>query len=284
MKLRMHTRKGWLAVLPVLAVGAIAPVSAFGASDLSITKTDSADPVTENTELTYTLTVANAGPDQANGVTVEDKLPNELDFVSAVASQGTCTTQGKTVTCALGTLESGASATVELKTLATKAGQISNTATVTTTDTDSAPANNTDTETTAVVAPGGGGGGGGAGATCAGKAATIVGTEGADNLVGTEKNDVIVALGGDDTVQGLGGKDIVCGAAGNDSIKGKSGNDLLKGGSGNDQIRGGGGNDALRGAGGRDGLFGGAGADALFGGGGRDKCRGGGGSDTERSC
>lgn len=281
MKSRMNTRKGWLAVLPVLALGLIAPASAIGASDLSITKTDSADPVTENTEFTYTLTVDNAGPDPATGVTVEDKLPNELDLVSAVPSQGNCTTQGKTVTCALGTIASGASASVAIRVLAKKAGQVSNTATVTTTDTDSVPANNTDTETTAVVAPGGGGG---AGATCAGKNPTILGTSGADNLVGTEKNDVILALGGDDTVQGLGGKDIVCAAAGNDSIKGKSGNDLLKGGSGTDQIRGGGGNDVLRGGGGLDGLFGGTGADALFGGGGPDKCRGGGGSDTERSC
>ncbi len=281
MKSLTKIRKAWLLALPVLAVGAIAPASALAASDLSITKTDSADPVTENTELTYTLTAANAGPDPATGVEVEDKLPNELDLVSAVPSQGTCTTTGKTVTCALGTLASGASASVTIKVLAKKAGQVSNTATVTAADTDSTPANNSDTETTAVVAAGGGGG---AGATCAGRNPTILGTAGADNIVGTEKNDVILALGGDDTVQGLGGKDIVCAAAGNDSIKGKSGNDLLKGGSGNDQIRGGGGNDVLRGGGGPDGLFGGSGADALFGGGAADICRGGGGSDTERSC
>ena len=280
MKSRTSLRKGWLSVLPVLAVGVIAPASAMGASDLSITKIDSADPVTENTELTYTLTIANAGPDAATAVTTEDKLPSEVDLVSAVPSQGSCTTQGKTVTCALGTLASGDSASVAIRVLAKKAGLVSNTATVTATDTDSIPANNTDTETTTVVAAGGGG----PGTTCAGKTPTILGTEGADNLVGTEKNDVILALGGDDTVQGLGGKDIVCAAAGNDSIKGKAGNDLLKGGSGNDQIRGGGGNDLLRGGGGRDGLFGGSGDDALRGGGGRDKCRGGGGSDTKRSC
>jgi len=272
-----------VAILPILAVGVVAPPSALAASDLSITKTASPNPVTENTELTYTLTVTNlsvSGP-PATAVTVEDKLPPEVDFVSATTpAPGNCAIQGKTVTCALGDLASGASASVTIKVLAKKAGQVSNTATVTSAD-DPVPGNNTSTVTTAVVAPGGGGG---AGTTCAGKTATIIGTEGADNLVGTEKNDVILALGGDDTVQGLGGKDIICGAAGNDSIKGKSGNDLVKGGSGNDQIRGGGGNDTLRGGGGRDGLFGGGGADALFGGGGRDQCRGGGGSDTERSC
>ncbi len=280
MKSRTTTRRGWWAILPVLLVGLGAPASALGVSDLSITKTDSADPVAEGAELTYTLTIANAGPDEANGVEAEDKLPSSLDFVSAVPSQGNCTTQGKTVKCALGVLASGASASVAIKVLPKKAGQVSNTATATTTDTDSASANNTDTETTTVLAPGGGG----TGATCGGKNPTILGTTGADNLVGTTKNDVILALGGKDTVQGLGGKDIVCGAAGNDTIKGQAGNDLLKGGSGDDRIRGGGGDDLLRGGGGFDRLFGGTGADGLFGGGGPDQCRGGGGADTERSC
>ena len=40
-------RKGWLVVVPVLAAAA-APSSALAASDLSITKTDSADPVSQS--------------------------------------------------------------------------------------------------------------------------------------------------------------------------------------------------------------------------------------------
>lgn len=283
MKSRTNARTGWLAILPILAVGAIAPASALGASDLSITKTDSADPVTENTELTYTISVSNAGPDAANGVQVVDELPNHVDLASAAASQGSCDNNGPTVTCELGALASEAVATVTIRVIPKKAGQLSNTATVTTTDTDSNSQNNSDTETTTVVAQGGGGGGG-TGATCGGKNPTILGTTGADNLVGTSKNDVILALGGNDAVQGLGGKDIVCGAAGKDTIKGKAGNDRLKGGSGDDRIRGGGGDDLLRGGGGFDRLFGGTGADALFGGGGPDRCRGGGGLDTEQSC
>lgn len=279
MKSNRNIRKGWLAILLVLAVSALAPASALAASDLSITKTASPDPVTENTELTYTISVANAGPDAANGVQVVDDLPSQVDPVSSVPSQGACDTKGKRVTCDLGALASGAVATVTIRVLAKKAGLVSNTATVTTTDTDPNSQNNSATVTTTVVAPGGG-----TGSTCAGKQPTLVGTGGADNLVGTTKNDVILALGGDDTVQGLGGKDVVCGAAGNDTIKGQGGNDLLKGGSGDDQIRGGGGDDVLRGGGGLDSLFGGRGADALFGGGGSDACRGGSGSDTERGC
>ena len=279
MKSLTKVRKGWLAVVPVLAVGAFAPASALGASDLSITKTDSADPVVENTELTYTLQVSNAGPDAANGVQVVDDLPSQVDPIAATTTQGSCDTKGKKVTCELGALATGGAATVTIRVQPTKAGQLSNTASVTSTGADAYSENDADTEATTVVVSGGGGA-----ATCGGKSPDILGTTGNDNLVGTPKNDVILALGGNDTVQGLGGKDIVCGAAGNDTIKGKAGNDLLKGGSGDDRIRGGGGGDVLRGGGGFDRLFGGTGADALFGGGGHDLCRGGGGSDTDRSC
>src|SRR5680860_1580901 len=107
-----NARKGWLAILPILAVGAIAPAQALGSSDLAITKTDSADPVTENTELTYTISVSNAGPDAANRVQVIDELSSQVDFISATTSEGTCANQGKKVTCELGALASGAVATV----------------------------------------------------------------------------------------------------------------------------------------------------------------------------
>lgn len=283
MRSRMSPNRGWMLALPVLVAGALAPASALGASDLSITKIDSADPATENTELTYTITVSNGGPDAAAGVQVSDDLPSEVSLVAATASQGTCDTKGPKVTCDLGTLASGTTATVAIRVLPKKVGQVSNTATVTTTDTDSNPMNNSDTETTTVVAQGGGGGGN-TGATCAGKNATIVGTTGADTLVGTTKNDVIFASGGDDVIRGLGGKDIVCGASGNDTIKGGADDDLLKGGAGDDQLNGGGGDDRLRGGGGNDRLAGGQGNDSLSGGGGTDTCRGGSGTDTDRSC
>ena len=42
--------------------------------------------------------------------------------------------------------------------------------------------------------------------TCNGKAATIVGTNGADDLRGTSGRDVIVGLGGNDEIDGFGGK------------------------------------------------------------------------------
>ena len=140
-------------------------------------------------QLTYTITVSNAGPDTANGVQVVDDLDSQVDFVSATASQGSCDQQGKKVTCELGVLALDETASVTIKVTPKKEGQVSNTATVTTIDTDSNSANDTATETTTVVPQSGG-------PSCGGKAATIVGTEGDDTIVGTDKRDVIAALGG----------------------------------------------------------------------------------------
>ena len=66
--------------------------------------------------------------------------------------------------------------------------------------------------------------------TCAGKPATIVGTNGPDTLTGTAKRDVIVGLGGDDVIRGKGGDDLICGGNGSDRIFGDAGNDALYGG------------------------------------------------------
>ena len=56
------------------------------------------------------------------------------------------------------------------------------------------------------------------GARCAGKVATIVGTNGPDQIRGTNGRDVIQARGGDDQITGLGGDDLICGKGGNDQI------------------------------------------------------------------
>lgn len=81
-------------------------------SDLSITKADSPDPVTAGQTLTYTLAVTNSGPSATTAVTVTDTLPPGVTFVSATASPGTCMEAASVVTCELGNLANGASATI----------------------------------------------------------------------------------------------------------------------------------------------------------------------------
>ena len=110
---------------------------------------------------------------------------------------------------------------------------------------------------------------------CAGKPATIVGTDKRDVLKGTGKRDVIVARGGNDKILGRGSNDLICAGGGKD---------VVKAGAGNDKVFGQGGPDRIFGQGGRDFLFGNAGRDFINGGSARDKCRGGGGRDRQRLC
>jgi hypothetical protein len=101
-----------------------------------------------------------------------------------------------------------------------------------------------------------------ASARCAGKRATIVGTNRKDKLRGTKKRDVISAGAGKDTVKGRKGNDLICGGKGRDKIAGGRGKDKLRGGAGNDTLRGGPGRDRLRGGAGKhDRLIGGPGKD-----------------------
>jgi len=125
------------------------------AADLSLAKSDLPDPVAARTGLTYTLTVSNNGPGAATEVVLTDSLPAEALFVSASATQGSCTRSGKgrrggVLTCDLGPLAAGASASVSIVVEPAKAGTLTNTATVTAAETDPTPADNNATETTVV--------------------------------------------------------------------------------------------------------------------------------------
>jgi uncharacterized delta-60 repeat protein len=125
--------------------------------------------------------------------------------------------------------------------------------------------------------PGGPGGPGGATKVprCAGRRATIVGTDRSERLKGTRRSDVIVGFGGNDRIAASGGNDRICAGAGNDSVDGGAGNDRVDGGSGKDSVAGGAGNDALSGGTGNDKVSGGSGKDSLSGGSGRDSLAGG---------
>ena len=112
------------------------------AADLSLTKSDSPDPVLAGQLLTYSLSVANAGPSSATGVTVTDTLPAGVTFDSATPSQGTCSETSGTVTCALGTIADGEGATVEINVTPETAGEITNEASVSSDAADLVPDNN----------------------------------------------------------------------------------------------------------------------------------------------
>ncbi len=82
--------------------------------DLAISKVDLPDPVYSGRELTYTITVSNAGPAVATNVVITDTLPAHLTLVSYEVSQGTVSQAEDAVIGELGTLPPGASAGLTL--------------------------------------------------------------------------------------------------------------------------------------------------------------------------
>ncbi|MGH2491250.1 MAG: COG1361 S-layer family protein, partial [Candidatus Limnocylindria bacterium] len=142
-----------------MTVGGAQPAGAWipAQADLSITKTDSPDPVAPGTNLTYRIQVANAGPDAATAVTVTDVIPVDTRFVSlARPADWTCLKPivggSGAVSCTISTLGIGATATFTLvvNVTAGDGATITNTATVGSATTDLNPGNNTATATTKV--------------------------------------------------------------------------------------------------------------------------------------
>jgi uncharacterized repeat protein (TIGR01451 family) len=123
-------------------------------ADLEVVKTDDPDPVHVGQNLTYTIKVTNKGPLAAFGVTLTDNLPKNAGFGSVSTSQGTCSIKPakRLVTCNLGNLAAGATATVTIMVKPTAKGMISNTAQATAASPpDPNTANNKDTEPTTVL-------------------------------------------------------------------------------------------------------------------------------------
>jgi uncharacterized repeat protein (TIGR01451 family) len=256
--------------------------AAVGATDLSLSKTDTADPVTVGDTFGYVITAKNDGTMDAGDVKITDPLPSRVAYVSATPSSGSCQKSGSKVTCDLGQVNAGASASVTIMVKASKSGTASNTASLTSAD-DTNAANNVATQTTVInkkpaapkpprkLAP-----------SCA--RPTIVGTPGNDVLQGTTHADIIVGLGGNDQIFGNRGNDLICAGPGADFVDGGPGKDVIIGGRGPDRLFGGDGADVIRGKNGRDRLFGQGGDDLLNGGAGRDRCKGGPGANTILNC
>src|SRR4029079_16340997 len=105
-------------------------------ADLSVTKVDTPDPVNAGNQITYTVTVTNAGPSNAASVTLSDVLPAGTTF-SFLAAPGAWVCPlppaGGPVVCTHASLPVGTSVfTIKvIVDLATAAGTVlTNTATV----------------------------------------------------------------------------------------------------------------------------------------------------------
>jgi uncharacterized repeat protein (TIGR01451 family) len=121
-------------------------------ADLSITSRSSAAVVLPNSPLVWTITVVNHGSAGADGVIVTDVLPSGVTLVSATPSQGACS-GATTVTCSIGTLADGSSATITLAvTTGTSLGLVFNVASVAATTPDPIADNNSSSAAVNIVA------------------------------------------------------------------------------------------------------------------------------------
>ena len=130
---------------------AVTPVTP--SADLSIRKTAAPSPVRPGDVLTYTITVTNLGPADAQDVVVLDTVPASLIGPEASVDGGV-TFQPWTGSLSLGTLAAGGVRTVLVRgTVAQQAaGSIVNTAVVSSPTPDPDPTNNADTSVTDVLA------------------------------------------------------------------------------------------------------------------------------------
>jgi uncharacterized repeat protein (TIGR01451 family) len=117
-----------------------APVS----TDIKVTKTFTR----ASKKITYTITVAYVKGVTAQAVVMTDTLVSRLTYVSSTTNRGTCTRAGQKVTCSIGTLGSGQTATIKIVANVNKlTGSVANTAAVTTSSLDLVTTNNSSTAT-----------------------------------------------------------------------------------------------------------------------------------------
>ena len=297
-------------------VWAPAAVAAKPKADLEV-KASAPGVVAIGESFTSTATVRNRGPAASNAVSLTVVLSGPFALLSVDPSRGACSTTLAVVTCNLGKLSRGATATVELELDTTGAGDLRGAFQVRGQRGDPVLKNNSAGTLTSVPR-----------AEC-----TLLGTAGNDRLQGTAAHDVVCGLGGNDVLIGMAGDDKLYGGAGNDKLNGGLGDDHLRGEAGTDTatfkgasarivadlarglatgqgsdslgtlerlvgsrygdtllgsrlanvLRGGGGADRLLGRAGADKLRGNAGNDYLDGGRGSDRLYGGPGRDRCRS-
>jgi uncharacterized repeat protein (TIGR01451 family) len=251
----MTPRSALLAMCLLLAV----PAGARAATaDVSVGM-DGPEFAVVDTEASYTVTVTNAGPSAATGVTVSDPIPAGARFVRT-AGDGTCT-PGATLRCTLPSLASGRSATVTIVLAGTTVGaKVHHAVAVTATTTDPTPDDLAAAVDTTITAP-----------SVAPPPIVLTGPPCANVQRGTRDDDVLVGTAFGDTLYGLDGSDLLRGGDGNDCLWGGEGQDVIDADGGDDALWGGNGRDHLAGGAGNDRLYGGLKGDVLSGGSGNDQ-------------
>jgi uncharacterized repeat protein (TIGR01451 family) len=120
-------------------------------ADLSVTLVESTDPAPEGSPLTYTVQVANGGPNAAGNVTVTFPVPGGSTFSSASGTGWSCAESAGVVTCTRPSLPSGSAPDISIVVVPTiEGGTLSASVSVSSDTPDPTPANNSDTEDTTI--------------------------------------------------------------------------------------------------------------------------------------
>src|SRR5262249_7242423 len=103
--------------------------------------------------LVYTLTVTNFGPNTAKGTVLTHNLPAGVVFVSATTTRGSVSQTSGVVTANLGNMTLGSTATIAVTVLPVTTGTIVSSATVSSTEPEINPPNNSASVSTLVQPP-----------------------------------------------------------------------------------------------------------------------------------
>src|SRR5690349_23606438 len=99
-----------LAILGIAASPTTARAQATPSADIVVSKSGD-ETIALGGQITYSLTVFNAGPDDAVNVVLTDVLPAHTSFVDASTNTGSVSLDGTTVTINIGTLAFDSTAT-----------------------------------------------------------------------------------------------------------------------------------------------------------------------------
>lgn len=115
-----------------------------GDADLRVVKSAKPDKLKAGHKAIYTVTVTNHGPATAVDAKLTDKLPAGLEKVAVKTTRGSCA-GSTTITCSLGDMKVGASATISIKVLVANRGTFVNSTSVSSRTHDPVQSNNADT-------------------------------------------------------------------------------------------------------------------------------------------
>ena len=145
-----------LAILGIVASPIKARAQAAPSADIVVSKSGE-EAVALGGQITYSLTVYNAGPDDAVNVVLTDALPAHTSFVGASTNTGSVSFDGTFLTVNVGTLAFDTTATatlvVQVDQSTPRGTNISNTVTGTSDTPDPEQSNNSATAFTAVIGP-----------------------------------------------------------------------------------------------------------------------------------